>query len=114
MNFGRWEMQRWDQIPAAQLDAWNRDPIHFAPPQGETAAHMAQRAHSFAQDLQALQALDASATALVVSHGGTIHMLVAALMNAPLHVAVRLHVDYASVTRIDLLAGQPKLVCLNR
>ena len=111
MNFGEWQMQPWASIPAAQLQAWDRDPIHFAPPQGETAAQMAHRAHSFAEDLHAL---DAEATALVVSHGGLIHMLVAALLNAPLHVAVRLHVDYASVTRIDLSAGQSKLICLNR
>ena len=111
MDFGNWEMQRWDQIPPEQMAAWEHDPVHFAPPDGETAAEMAHRARSFADELGRL---DDTSRVLVVSHGGPIHMLVAALLDAPLHVGVRLHVDYASVTRIDLLAGKPKLICLNR
>ena len=111
MDFGRWEMQRWDQIPPEQLAAWERDPVHFAPPGGETAAQMAHRARSFADELGRF---GEASRLLVVSHGGPIHMLVAALLDAPLHVAVRLHVDYASVTRIDIVGGKAKLICLNR
>lgn len=111
MDFGHWEMKRWAEIPPEQLAAWDRDPVHYAPPLGESAKRVADRAHAFAAEVRTLP--DHSRV-LVVTHGGPIHMLVATLLDAPLHVAVRLHVDYASVTRIDLHARRPKLICLNR
>ena len=54
MDFGRWEMQRWDQIPPEQLAAWERDPVHFAPLsrviQSAPSSEPAQRTSGFLGD----------------------------------------------------------------
>jgi alpha-ribazole phosphatase len=110
VDFGRWENQSWDRIPAEQIQAWERDPLHYAPPDGESAFQVAQRVKSFADDLRLL---DANAKVLIVSHGGPIYMLIATLLAAPLTVAMNLRVDYGSVTRVDVGAGRLKLICLN-
>lgn len=44
LDFGRWEGQRWDAIPRAELDAWAADLLHARPHGGETVAEMAARA----------------------------------------------------------------------
>jgi alpha-ribazole phosphatase len=36
LDFGRWEMQPWDAIPAPELAAWMNDYVHVACPGGES------------------------------------------------------------------------------
>ena len=111
IDFGSWEMRRWDDIPPVEMTAWERNPLQFAPPNGETATEVATRSQSFVDDVLKLSP---DATVLVVTHGGPIHMIVAALLQVPLFVALRFHVDYASVSRIEVRTDQTKLTLLNR
>ena len=109
INFGQWQSQTWPQIPPDQMQAWERDPLHYVPPGGESAYQMGQRVALFAEELKQL---DDSVKVLIVSHGGPIYMLVATLLDAPLSVAMNLRVDYGSVTRLDRRAGRQRLICL--
>ena len=111
IDFGAWEMRRWEDIPPVEMAAWEGVPVHFAPPNGEAAAQVAARSQSFVDDLLKLSP---DARVLVVAHGGPIHMIVAAPLQAPLSVAMRFHVDYASVSRIEVRTDQTKLPFLNR
>ena len=71
MDFGSWELRRWDDIPWAEVEAWNQDLLHHAPGGGETLPAMARRIW------QALERLRARAlpAAIVVCHAGSIRML---------------------------------------
>ncbi|SNS71224.1 alpha-ribazole phosphatase [Noviherbaspirillum humi] len=74
MDFGAWEMQRWDDIPRAEVDAWAADLAGFRPGGGETVREVAQRVLDFRAEL-----LNARLPqALVVAHAGTIRLLLAA------------------------------------
>ncbi len=61
LHFGAWEGRPWSAIPREQSDPWAEDPLHRAPPGGETLAALAGRVHA---------AMDAAADALA-THGGT-------------------------------------------
>ena len=70
LDFGRWEGLDWDQVPREALDRWARDPLGFAPPDGETGAALLDRVTAVRADLVA-----DGRPCLVVSHGGPLRLL---------------------------------------
>ncbi|VXB56512.1 histidine phosphatase family protein [Massilia sp. 9I] len=68
MDFGAWEMQSWDAIPRAEIDAWAADLLHYRPGGGENVLEVARRVAAFRQELQ-------QPAALVICHAGTIRLL---------------------------------------
>jgi alpha-ribazole phosphatase len=91
MNFGAWEMLRWDDIPRRELDAWAGDPVGFAPPGGESALAMRARVVAVLRELPD--------TAVVIAHGGVLRACVAEL--AGIGEWHTLRFDYGTVSLIE-------------
>lgn len=70
MHFGNWEMQPWDQVPFAEVDAWAKDLVNYRPGSGESVLGVAERVHAFYEDARKLDS-----DAIVVCHAGTIRLL---------------------------------------
>lgn len=70
LHFGQWEMQRWDDIARAEIDAWAADTVHYQPGGGESVLQMAQRVAAFYQHWHAQQQ-----DAIVICHAGTMRLL---------------------------------------
>jgi alpha-ribazole phosphatase len=91
MHFGAWEMQRWDEIPRQQIDAWAADPVGYAPPGGESPAELRRRVAALLGELPEV--------AVLVAHGGVLRACVAELVgSADWH---ELHFDYGSASLIE-------------
>lgn len=93
MDFGAWEMQPWDDIPRADIDAWTADLIEYHPGGGESVLQMAARVQDFYADLQRQQGAD---TSIIICHAGAIRLLCAfhaglSLRDAALHAAQTPH-----------------------
>lgn len=73
MHFGQWEMQSWDLIPRAEIDAWAADVAAYAPGGGESVTAMAARVIDFLHDL----AGNSQAAAAVVAHAGSMRLMLA-------------------------------------
>ena len=73
LDFGNWEMRRWDDIARAEIDAWARDVVCYRPGGGESVLDMATRVSAF---FDALKMVDLN-TAVLVCHAGTIRLLAA-------------------------------------
>ena len=71
MDFGAWEMRRWDDIPRAEVDAWSADLLHYRPGGGESVMDVARRVAAFRDEIR--QA--GIAQALVVCHAGAMRLL---------------------------------------
>jgi alpha-ribazole phosphatase len=84
MDFGAWEMQSWDDIPRADIDAWAVDLIEYHPGGGESVLKMAARVQSFYADLQRQQG---SVSNIIICHAGTIRLLRALHAGLPLRTA---------------------------
>lgn len=69
MHFGDWEMQPWDAIPRAAIDAWAADMVHYRPGGGESVLHMAERITSFYSELDG--------DAIIICHAGSMRLLAA-------------------------------------
>ena len=106
MDFGAWEMQPWDAIPRAGIDAWAEDVVHHQPGGGESVLQMAHRIAAFHAELQRQLG---GATAIVVCHAGAMRLLSAchsgmAPAEMALHAAQAAHnIPYGST--LILAAG---------
>ncbi len=69
MDFGRWEGQRWDDIPREEIDAWDRDFFHARPHGGESVAMLAARVDAA---LETCNGSGVKGVVLIVTHAGVI------------------------------------------
>ncbi|WP_175976514.1 alpha-ribazole phosphatase [Burkholderia sp. BCC1047] len=79
MDFGAWEMQRWDDIDRAALDAWAADLMHACAHGGESVARFVARV---ARQAEALAAFDGPQW--VVTHAGVIRAFASHVLRVPL------------------------------
>ncbi len=96
VNFGAWEMQAWNDIPADQLTPWMENFVLASPPGGESMTQMHQRVLTFWKDL----AYAAHQTTAIITHGGIIRLLMAHIENRPLSTAFDLKVEYGEVIHL--------------
>jgi alpha-ribazole phosphatase len=125
INFGDWEGLAWDEIPRRELDAWAAAPFEHVPPGGESAAAMAARVIAFAADLVAAAgAANTAATIdradladlelVLVAHQGPLRVLLAHWLDLPHASWLKLHLDFAASSCIELSPAGNRLLWLNR
>ena len=70
LNFGEWELQRFDEITDPRLQLWYDDYLHVAPTGGESFTEQAARVADFIEELhnELAQNEDSSACEVLVSH----------------------------------------------
>ena len=99
MDFGAWEMQPWDTIPRAEVDAWSADLLHYRPGGGENVLDVARRVAAFLDHLR--QA--GHTRVLLVCHAGSMRLLAAlhaggSIEEAALRAASQAHrIDYGGI-----------------
>ena len=74
MDFGRWEMQAWGDLPRHELDAWASDFLHARPHEGESVAMLTARTQDAITEFN-----QKGRHTLVVTHAGVIKAVFAAL-----------------------------------
>ncbi|PCE25130.1 alpha-ribazole phosphatase [Paraburkholderia acidicola] len=113
MNFGAWEMQRWDAIDRAQLDAWTADFEHAQPHGGESVAQFAARVGAWLDDV--VVARKTSPVAYVVTHAGVMRVVTALALELPVERCVQWALEMAAIVwlRRDEVSGRWTLVRWN-
>lgn len=93
LDFGRWEMQAWEQIPRDGLDAWAAAPLTYAGHGGESVAMMQARV---------TEALDEiTADCLWVTHAGVMKLVCAQLLRLPEAQWLGMSFAYLSVVCLE-------------
>lgn len=114
MDFGAWELQRWDELPRAELDAWSRDFVLVHPPGGESYGELALRVyHCLRQTVESAMQSDGDERLLVVAHGGVIRSALAHYLEIPLRRSFDVQIDYASITLVGWRASTPHVKLIN-
>jgi len=109
-DFGDWELNRWDDIDAAALDAWMQDFVNVNAPNGESLVQMYARVVAF---MEALRGRD-HPHCLIVTHSGVIRCIWAYLLQIPLAEIFKLEVGYGEVLRCRLAANSQEDVVYAR
>jgi alpha-ribazole phosphatase len=110
LQFGDWELKRWDEIPAIHLKTWAEDFVKLCCPGGESFQDLFKRTAAFWEDLCRQQA----ESVCVITHGGLIRALFAYLLQIPPEHAMRIDVDYGSVSKIQLNEYGARIKYINR
>jgi len=115
MDFGDWENRSFDELEqeyGSLLRQFWQSPVGIQPPGGESFESFSQRVINCWQSW--LQT-ESGNHRLLVAHGGVIRVLLAHLMDMPMSALWRLHLPYASWSRVSLCAGhQPRIMFMNR
>jgi len=95
-HFGAWEMQPWDAISRAGLDAWAEDPWDFCPPGGESVRQLQGRVADFLRQYRHEPSM------VLVTHGGVMKVLSGLAQADPLAVWQARRFDYGALVSLNL------------
>ncbi len=70
LNFGNWEMQKWDDINDPELDIWMNNYIHHRCPNGESLLDMKFRIEDFYNEIRSQK----HKKLIIITHGGVIRL----------------------------------------
>ncbi len=110
LNFGQWELQRWDSIDARTLKKWTANIIDERCPGGESFREQFERVVNFWRELSA----KTFTQICIVTHGGVIRALLTFFLEIPLQNAFRLAIDFGSVTKVHFVENVPVVEYMNR
>ncbi|MEM5311941.1 alpha-ribazole phosphatase [Paraburkholderia sp. JHI869] len=104
MDFGAWEMQRWDAIERAQIDAWAANFEHAREHGGESVAQFDARVSGWFDTLNAPE----KSTVWAVTHAGVIRTVTARALGMPLARCVRWPLEMGAIVclRYDVYNAQ--------
>lgn len=114
LSYGSWEglmAKEIQEMYPGQLEAWRKDPTQLCPPQGEPMLAFAARTLDFWQDL--MKRYD-NEHVLIVAHSGSIRLLLAHLMGAPIKSTRCLAMPYACWSRAEVDTNQAQLIFHNK
>jgi len=100
MNFGDWEMEKWDAIDQTILSVWMKYFVTMRVPNGENFIDLYNRVNSFFNELT----LRNYKKVAIVTHAGVIRCLVAKLLELPYSESFTISVEYSSVKKLLLNA----------
>lgn len=110
-HFGLWQGLTHDEIRQRypeELRQREKDPLGFAPPQGENLASLAARVDRARQEM-----VQEAGPVLLVSHAGPLKVLLCLFLGLPLPFYWRLRLDHASLSILDTYPEGAILSLLN-
>ncbi len=108
LNFGEWEMKKWDEIDKKNLDDWMNDYVNVRCPDGESYADLYKRVIEFVEDQ-----LHNKESVVIITHAGVIRAILSHFLHIPLERSFRIKVDFGSVTKISLTNSIPSIEYIN-
>lgn len=99
MNFGDWEMKKWDAIPEVDFTPWMTDFVNVAVPNGESFVDLHHRVTDFWIHIIAK---NHSKSVVIVTHAGVIRSILCTISNLPLKDAFTNKVDFGDVLKLKL------------
>ena len=113
LNFGTWQGLTYRQIDEKDPEAlawWNRDRVNRTPPCGESLGTMAARVTELLDEILGRYE---DGTVTLVSHGGTIRVILCVLLGHPLAAYWQFEVDNTAIAEIEWRSLGPVVVRWN-
>lgn len=101
MNFGDWEMKKWDEINQEELNKWMTDFVNEKTPGGECFTDLNQRVKEFLDEIIISHSSE-NQTTVIITHAGVIRSVLCQLLEIPLRNAFKIPIDYGSITKISI------------
>lgn len=97
LDFGDWELKKWDEIPADQLERWSKD-ISVSCPGGESYLDLNNRVREWWEELMQT---DYESVA-VVTHAGVIRSIFSQVLEVSFEKCSTLVVDWGHISGVSV------------
>ena len=97
INFGDWELKKWDDIPRKDSDPWMNDFVNITIPNGESYKEMFQRVTEVFSEITSQPE---EKKIIISTHGGVIRCILSKLKNVVLKNSFDIKVEYGDVFKI--------------
>jgi alpha-ribazole phosphatase len=98
MNFGEWELKKWDDIPTEEMTPWMTNFVHVKVPNGESYVELDKRANAFFNEVLKKGA----PKSIIVCHAGVIRSILARLTETVLKDSFNIKIIYGQVSKITI------------
>lgn len=98
MNFGDWEMKKWDGIEPDELNLWMTDFVNIRVSNGESFTDLHDRVVDFINN----ELHTIPKPVIIVAHAGVIRSFLCKITDLPLEDAFANKVDFGAVIKIEL------------
>lgn len=110
MNFGDWELKKWEDINKKELKEWTDNFVTAFTPNGESFEQLHKRVTDFwTKNIVS----EKGKIALVVCHGGVIRSILCHVLEIPLQNAFSLSIDYGSISKLKVFETHVQVEFLN-
>ena len=96
LDFGKWEMNRWDDLDPEILKAWGNNFLSTPPPGGENFNQLFYRVCRFWKELDV-----ENRNYAIVAHDGVIRCILSHLLEMPLKKAFSFEIPYGTVIQLN-------------
>jgi len=97
MNFGDWELKKWNDIPFEESNPWMENFVNVATPNGESMLDLYHRINTFYEDLKNRN----FKKVLIVSHAGPIRCFWSIILQIPLINLFKIPVGFGEILCIE-------------
>jgi alpha-ribazole phosphatase len=101
LNFGDWEMQAWEALNRDEINAWAKNPVDYAPPNGESVNELQARVHDFLAEHYTKKMTQAA----LVTHAGVMKVIVGLTQGLAPAEWMALRFGFGDVVPIQLTAA---------
>ncbi|WBX72757.1 alpha-ribazole phosphatase [Tenacibaculum pacificus] len=98
LDFGDWELKKWDEINDPELDIWMNDFVNITVTNGESYIDLHTRTVQFLNELKSLK----KQRVVIVTHAGVIRSLWAYVNNISLENSFDLKLTYGDIIKFTL------------
>ena len=96
LDFGKWELKKWEDIDSGELERWGNNFVYDRVPAGESNMDLYNRISEFWDEI-----LEEDAETLaIVTHGGVIKSLLSKILEMPLEKSFSIKVHYGELIAI--------------
>lgn len=111
MDFGNWELKKWDLLNRKEVDDWMNDFVNQCPPDGESYMDFSMKSVFFFDRL--VKELKDNDSVLLTTHSGVIRAIICHVLNLSLAHSFNFEIDYGSVSKIEVIDKWYKVKYLN-
>ena len=98
LDFGDWELQKWDDINKTELDVWMQDFVNVAATNGESYIDLHARSVKFLEEIKTLN----KKRVVIVTHAGIIRSLCSYINKSALENSFDLKLNYGHIIKFTL------------
>lgn len=98
LNFGEWELKKWDDINKEEINKWMNNYVDVAPSNGENYRQLYERVKQFWQkNIIKLQ----KEKIAIVTHAGVIRAALAVILELELQKTFMFSIDHGKTVKVD-------------